>query len=115
MANAKKEAAMKSMGEVKEEKPKPEKRHVHKISFERARGGGFTVHREMRGGKPEEHQEDHHTSIASTKDGAHEHLDDAMSDQPDEGEEPAGAEPAPPPPDPAAGGGAAPMMGAGGQ
>ena len=113
MADKKKAAAMKGMGEVKEKKAKPEERHVHKISFERARGGGFTVHREMRGGKPEEHHEDHHTSIASTKDAAHDHLDDAMSDQPDEGEEPAGAEPAPPPPEPGAdaGAGAAPAPG----
>jgi hypothetical protein len=115
MKDGKKEAAMKHMGEVEEKKPKAEKRHVHKISFERARGGGFTVHKEMRGGKPEEQHENHHTSIASTKDAAHDHLDEAMGDQPDEGEADPNAEPAPPAPDPAAaaGAGAPPMPGAG--
>ena len=104
----KKEAAMKAMGDVKEKEPKPEPRHVHKISFERAKGGGFVVHREMRGGKPGEHAENHHTSVASTKDAAHDHLDDAMADQPDEGEgeAPGGADPAAQQEPPAAGAGA---------
>jgi hypothetical protein len=86
MADKQKEAAMKHLGEVEEKKEKPAKRHVHKISFERAKGGGFVVHKEMRGGKTGEHEEDHHTSVASSKDAAHDHLDEAMGDQPDEGE-----------------------------
>lgn len=102
MADKKKNAVMEHMGAVREKAKKTEKRHVHKMTIERARSGGHIVHHEMRGGAEGEGS-DGGNHVLPDNDALHAHIDQHMGDQPaaGEGEEP-GADAAPQAQDPAA-------------
>jgi hypothetical protein len=99
----KKKAVHRAMGEAPESKKKTEKRHVHKMTIERARSGGHIVHHEMRGGAEGE-STDGGSHVVPDNDALHDHLEEHMGDQPaaGEGEEPGAEAAAPQAQDPAA-------------
>jgi hypothetical protein len=104
MADKKKDAAMKHMGEVKPKEGK-EKRHVDEMHIKRGAKGGFVVHHDMKGGEKEHEEKRTGPHVIANADDLHDHIDEHMGDQPaaGEGEAPGGADPAAAAPAPGAG------------
>jgi hypothetical protein len=88
-----KSAVMSHLGSAKSGKEKPKKHHVHRLTIERADGGGHIVHHHL---KDEDGNDGPtQTHVVADNDALQENVQGAMGDQPPAGE---GQPQAPPPP-----------------